>query len=49
MPAVALFFEDPDGHLLEFIAMLPDKPRPDVGSVSWEEWNRINASIGNAG
>jgi catechol 2,3-dioxygenase-like lactoylglutathione lyase family enzyme len=44
MPAVALFFEDPDGHLLEFIAMLPDKPRPELGSVSWEEWNRMNAS-----
>ena len=44
MPALSLYFEDPDGHLLEFIAMLPDKPRPEVGSVLWEEWNRINAT-----
>ena len=44
MPAVSLYFEDPDGHLLEFISMLPDKPRPDVGLLLWEEWNRINAT-----
>lgn len=41
MPAVSLYFDDPDGHLLEFIAMLPDKPRPDIGPVLWDEWNRI--------
>jgi len=44
MPAVSLYFEDPDGHLLEFISMLPDKPRPEVGPLLWEEWNRINAT-----
>ena len=42
MPAVSLYFDDPDGHLLEFIAMLPESPRPDVGSVLWGEWDRIN-------
>ena len=25
-------------HLLEYIAMLPDAPRPDGGVVSWREW-----------
>jgi lactoylglutathione lyase len=44
MPAVSLYFEDPDGHLLEFIAMLPDKPRPDIGPILWEGWNRIVAT-----
>ena len=44
MPAVSLYFEDPDGHLLEFIAMLPDKPRPEIGPILWEDWNRIVAS-----
>jgi lactoylglutathione lyase len=44
MPAVSLYFEDPDGHLLEFISMLPDKPRPEVGPLLWEEWNRINTT-----
>jgi lactoylglutathione lyase len=38
MPAVAVYFHDPDGHLLEYIAMLPDSPRPDAGVVPWHEW-----------
>jgi len=39
MPALALYFLDPDGHLLEYIAMLDDEPRPDRGVVAWREWN----------
>jgi lactoylglutathione lyase len=38
MPAASVFFRDPDGHLLELIAMLPDAPRPDLGIVPWHEW-----------
>jgi catechol 2,3-dioxygenase-like lactoylglutathione lyase family enzyme len=39
MPAVSLFFDDPDGHLLEFIAMLPDAARPEPPvRVLWETW-----------
>jgi len=38
MPAASVFFHDPDGNLLEYIAMLPDPPRPDLGVVSWREW-----------
>ena len=40
MPAAAVYFRDPDGHLLEYIAMLPDAPRPDDGVVTWREWTR---------
>ena len=40
MPALAIYFDDPDGHSLEFIAMLPDRPRPEVGVVSWEDWQK---------
>lgn len=40
MPAAAVFFRDPDGHLLEYIAMLPDAPRPDLGVVPWPAWRR---------
>jgi len=29
MPAILVCFRDPDGHLLECIAMLPDTPRPE--------------------
>jgi len=38
MPAVAVYFTDPDGHLLEFLAMLPEPARAEVGVVTWTEW-----------
>jgi lactoylglutathione lyase len=38
MPAAAVYFRDPDGHLLEYIAMLPHEPRPDGGVVPWRTW-----------
>jgi catechol 2,3-dioxygenase-like lactoylglutathione lyase family enzyme len=38
MPAASIYFLDPDGHLLEYIAMLADDPRPDGGVVTWHEW-----------
>jgi len=38
MPAAAVYFHDPDGHLLEYIAMLADEPRPDEGVVPWHRW-----------
>jgi lactoylglutathione lyase len=40
MPAASVYFDDPDGHSLEFIAMLDETPRPDLGMVSWSEWRR---------
>jgi catechol 2,3-dioxygenase-like lactoylglutathione lyase family enzyme len=38
MPAAALYFHDPDGNLLEFLTMLPDSPRPELGVVNWSNW-----------
>jgi len=38
MPAAAVYFLDPDGHLLEYIAMLDGEPRPDDGLVEWRAW-----------
>lgn len=38
MPAVSVYFHDPDGHLLELVAMLDEDPRPDRGVLSWSEW-----------
>jgi len=38
MPAIAIYFRDPDGHLLEYLAMLADAPRPERGVVGWREW-----------
>ena len=43
MPAASVFLRDPDGHLLEFLAMLPDEPRPEAGVVSWGEWQTRRA------
>jgi len=40
MPAASLYFHDPDGNLLEFLAMLPGDPRPQLGVVTWSEWKR---------
>ncbi len=42
MPAASVFFDDPDGNLLEYICMLPDPPRPELGTVSWSEWQRLH-------
>jgi lactoylglutathione lyase len=38
MPAASIYFHDPDGHLLEYVAMLPDEPRPELGVVPWHAW-----------
>ena len=38
MPAAAVYFRDPDGHLLEYLAMLDEQSRPDRGIVAWSEW-----------
>ena len=41
MPAAAVFFRDPDGHLLEFIADLADPPRPDFLYRPLSEWRAL--------
>jgi len=38
MPAAAVYFRDPDGHQLEYLAMLDERPRPDLGVTTWSEW-----------
>lgn len=38
MPAVSIYFSDPDGHTLEFISILPDEPQPELGVVAWKQW-----------
>jgi ribosomal protein S18 acetylase RimI-like enzyme len=56
MPAAAVYFRDPDGHQLEYLAMLDEPPRPDLGIVTWSEWTsahtrsvRIESYIGARG
>lgn len=44
MPAAAVFFRDPDGHLLELIAELPGEPRPDYVYYPLSEWQALEQS-----
>jgi lactoylglutathione lyase len=37
MPAAAIYFRDPDGHMLEYIAMLDGPPKPELGIVPWSQ------------
>jgi ribosomal protein S18 acetylase RimI-like enzyme len=38
MPAAAVYLRDPDGHLLEYLAMLDEPPRPNAEIVPWSAW-----------
>jgi lactoylglutathione lyase len=38
IPAASVFFRDPDNHLLEYIAVLDEEPRPDLGMLPWSTW-----------
>ncbi|WP_164659398.1 VOC family protein [Tropicibacter sp. Alg240-R139] len=38
MPALSLYFKDPDGHSIEMLAILPDEPDPDFGVQSHAVW-----------
>ena len=41
MPAAAVFFKDPDGHLLELVAELTDAPRPEFLYRPLSEWRSL--------
>lgn len=38
MPAAAIYFRDPDGNLLEYVSILKESPRPEIGIVQWSKW-----------
>ena len=38
MPAAAIYFRDPDSHLIEYLTMLDHNPRADLGIIPWSEW-----------
>jgi lactoylglutathione lyase len=40
MPAAAIYFRDPDGHLLEYLAMLDAEPNAERGITTWSDWER---------
>jgi lactoylglutathione lyase len=37
MPAAAVYFRDPDGHQLEYLAMLQEPARAELGIVPWSQ------------
>lgn len=43
MPAASLYFTDPDGHLLEYVAMLAAAPRADLGVLPYSAWASASA------
>jgi lactoylglutathione lyase len=38
IPSASIFFHDPDGHLLEYLALLDEEPRPNLRIVTWSAW-----------
>ncbi len=39
-PAAMIYFRDPDGHMLEFITILPDPPDPAYNG-SYAQWKKL--------
>ncbi|MEP7198316.1 MAG: VOC family protein [Chloroflexota bacterium] len=46
MPAAALYFKDPDGHSLEYLAMLPQQSKAEIGVVTYTRWQAMHAPQG---
>ena len=42
IPAASVYFKDPDGHSLDFIAMLPQPPQPNTQRMMLSEWNKLH-------
>ena len=40
MPSAQIYFRDPNGHLVEFISILPDPPNPDFNGP-YSEWKKL--------
>lgn len=42
MPAIAIYFNDPDGNSLEYIAILNGEAKPELGVVSYKDWISVS-------
>lgn len=49
MPAAGVYFNDPDGHLLEVLARLPGIPQPELGLLTLDEWDARRKPATGAG
>jgi len=46
VPAASVCFDDPDGHSLEYIAMLPEPARPNLaGTMRLSEWSAMHPTL----
>lgn len=41
VPSASVYFDDPDGHSLEYIAMLPDAPAPEMSHMPLSHWEAL--------
>jgi lactoylglutathione lyase len=44
MPAIAIYFDDPDGHSLEFIGILEGEGKPENGILTHERWLELETT-----
>jgi len=43
MPSAQIYFRDPDGHMLEFISILPDTPNPSFNGP-YSKWKKLTTN-----
>jgi len=43
MPSAQIYFRDPNGHMLEFITILPDPPKAEFNG-RYSEWKKLTLS-----
>ena len=46
IPSASVYFPDPDGHSLEYIAMLPEAPAPAKKQIPLSEWRSLQSAPG---
>jgi lactoylglutathione lyase len=44
IPSASVYFQDPDGHSLEYIAMLPEPAQPQMHRVMLSEWRKLHTA-----
>ncbi len=45
IPAASVYFQDPDGHSLEYIAMFPEAPAPAEKQMPLSEWRNLQRGV----
>ncbi|MGH1335611.1 MAG: hypothetical protein ACRBFS_05740 [Aureispira sp.] len=41
IPAISTYFDDPDGHSLEFVRILDGSSKPENRIISYEKWKAL--------